>query len=363
MSVIFHSVEPESNKEIFTQMDTVDFIIAGDRNVVMNSIRLEGKLAIYQTGTTRAVKADGLSLDKRVGVHGLIDSVSSSIDGSIIENIGAEYPRYVNMLQSARKGRDDYYSARELCELKSPDERTAILYACGASNNSSTEALSDMDFSFKPHISLNSSSSDIPLSKGVIRVSLNLARNANAISGQKQIAGSSFSISEFRLTYRTKPAEPVGQIVMKSVALIKKELNSSFANVSTRVPAVVDSVSCSFLRANRENSLVNNTLDLEALPNLQDVQFLFNNATNQYQQYLQKDTHEFLQGYLESLKSSGHSDISTENIKGSNGAGLGMSFGERLDLSNNKISVQIRSGISSGARFVMYMYFHSTITV
>ena len=363
MSVVFHSVEPESNKATFSQMDTVDFVIAGDRNVIRNSIRLEGKLAVFQTGTTRAVKTDGISLDRRVGTHGLLDSVSCSIDGSVIENIGAEYPRYVAMLQSARKNRDDYYSAKELCELKSPDDRTAILYSCGASNNSSTEVLTDIDFSFKPHICLNTSSSDIPMSKGVIKISLNLARNVNALSGQKQIAGSSFQISEFRLTYRSSPPNPVEQIVMKSVSMIKKELNSSFANVSTRVPAIVDAVSCSFLRTERENSIVNNTLNLETLPNLQEVQFLFNNATNQYQQYLQTDTHEFLHGYLESLKSSGHSDLSTENVKGSNGSGLGMSFGERLDLSNNKISVQVRSGISSATRFNMYMYFHSTISL
>tara|TARA_R110000824_G_scaffold401189_2_gene611219 strand:+ start:861 stop:1952 length:1092 start_codon:yes stop_codon:yes gene_type:complete len=363
MSVVFHSVEPESNKATFSQMDTVDFVIAGDRNVIRNSIRLEGKLAINQTASTRAVLADQLSLDKRVGANGLIDSMSCSIDGSVIENIGSEYARYVGMVQSATKSRDDYYSAKELCELKSPDDRTAILYSCGASNGSSTEGLSDLDFSFKPVMCLNRSSSDIPMSKGVIKISLNLARNVNALSGNNQIAGSNFVISEFRLTYRSSPPNPVDQIVMKSISMIKKEVNSGFANISTRVPAIVDAVSCSFLRTDHENTIINNTLNLETLPDLQEVQFLFNNATNQYQQYLQKDTHEFLHGYLESLKSSGHSDVSTENVKGQNGNGLGMSFGERIDLSNNKISVQIRSGVTSGARYLMYMYFHSTISV
>lgn len=363
MSVIFHSVEPESNKATFSQMDTVDFVIAGDRNIIRNSIRLEGKLAIHSTGTTRAVLTDQLSLDRRVGVHGLVDGISCSIDGSVIENIGSEYARYVGMVQSATKSRDDYYSAKEICELKSPDDRTAILYSCGASNASSTEALSDMDFSFKPVMCLNRASSDIPMSKGVVKISLNLARDVNALSGQKQIAGSNFVISEFRLTYRSSPPSQVGAVAMKSISMIKKEINSSFANVSTRVPAVVDAVSCSFLRTDHENSLLNNTLNLESLPNLQEVQFLFNNSTNQYQQYLQRDTHEFLHGYLESLKSSGHSDVSTENVKGQNGSGLGMSFGERIDLSNNKISVQIRSGISAGSRYLMYMYFHSNISV
>ena len=43
MNVLYHSINPEANKSSYGEFEVVDFFIKSDRNLVKNSIRLEGE--------------------------------------------------------------------------------------------------------------------------------------------------------------------------------------------------------------------------------------------------------------------------------------------------------------------------------
>jgi hypothetical protein len=364
--LVFHSVEPESNKSTFGEFDTVDFIIATDRNLVKNSVRIEGVLEIDKTTGQRATYTDRIYMNPRVGAHSLVESCRTEVNGSIVENIKTDYPRFVHMIQSATKSPDDYFAGSQLCEMKCSTVDGAIAYACGKSDKTDqAQIFGDHDFSFKPVIALNRSDADVEMRRlgNEIRVSLNLARKENALAGFGQVATSNYIIRDLRLTYTTAPPAPVPSVSMRSVVDIKSVLQSSNANISTRVPAVCQSVSVSFLKQSKENSLNVMTDALEKPPNLSEVQFLFNDASNQLVQFQLKDYAEYMDGYLESFKSGGVSSANPQTIKGNSVFGVGLDFGSSVDLSQNKFSVQLKSDVSNANQYIMYLFFHSQISL
>jgi len=50
-------------------------------------------------------------------------------------------------------------------------------------------------------------------------------------------------------------------------------------------------------------------------------------------------------------------------MENNNGYGIGLNFDDEVDLSNQKFNLQVSSGISSAAPMILYMYFHSTISL
>jgi hypothetical protein len=365
-NIIYHSVEPEANRSSYTQFNTIDFVLNTDRNLIANSVRIEGKLNVLHDGTTRARYSDRIHLNKRIGIHALIESARTQVGGNIIENIKTDYPRFVHMMQSATMSQDDYYAGSQLCELKYPTTDASIIATTGkATKTSNAQVFEDIDFSFKPMICLNRMSNDLQMSRvgNEIRLSFNLNRMENFLQGIGQVAGTTYTINDLRLTFRTKPPASVPQVQMNSVVDIKMVLQSANANLSTRVPAVCNAVSISFLKQTKENQLHSDNHALEKPPRLDEVQFLFNDATNQLVQYQQTDFGEYMDGYLSSLKSQGVHNASANLVRANSVFGIGLDFNGEVDLSNQKISVQLKSSVSNTNQYVMFMYFHSLISL
>ena len=366
LNVLYHSINPEANRSTYEEFNTVDFVLNTDRNIVRNSIRIEGKLRVNQTGNTRATYANRIHMNKRVGIHSLLESCRTEINGNIIENVKSDYSRFVHMSQSATKSQDDYFHGSEICELKAPSTDDAIAYCAGqADNTDQAQVFQDVDFSFKPFICLNRASDDIPMARlgNEIRLSFNLARKENMLGGISVIAGSNYKITDLRLTFTSKPPAPVPSLQMRSVVDIKAVVNTTNSNIQTRVPAVCHSVSLSFLKQSKENDRNLDTLALERPPKIDSVEFLFNDAVNELQQFEQKDYGEFMAGYLESLGSAGIHNANPNMVKGNSVFGLGLDFGSEVDLSNQKFGFQMRSAIGGGSEFIAYMYFHSLISL
>jgi hypothetical protein len=373
--LIYHSADPEANRDQHTEFETVDFLInaSSDRNLVAGSVRIEGTLGVFSdaAGNTRITATDdetssGVHLNRRIGAHALVESISTTLGtGQVIENISQDYGRYVNMVQSATKSNDSYYDSLELCELKAPNNTVAESYAAGLNvpHSGGEGVYIDMDFSFKPFIALNRSTDDIQMSKvgNNIRLSLNLARNANALQGRAQDGNTQYIIKELRCTFRTEDARPTNPI-MDSVVPVKHVINSSFSNVSGKVPARVHSVSGSFMKFSKENQVKTDNHALEVPPNLQEIQFMFNNSSNQLTQYILKDYGMWLDGYLASLKSSGIAEVSPNNIRNQT-FGIGLDFNDTVDLTNEKFSVQVKSDVASGHEYLLYLYFNSRISL
>ena len=120
-------------------------------------------------------------------------------------------------------------------------------------------------------------------------------------------------------------------------------------------------VSCSFQPQEEENTFKNNNLQLSKVPNLQQTQFLFNDSTNTLISYLIKTNQEVTQRFIDSFMDTGRNSLSTQKLANNNGFGLGLDLGQIVDLSNQKFSIQLTSGIESSVPFIIYMYFHSFV--
>jgi len=365
MSLIYHSIEPEANKSSYSSFDTVDFILNTDRNIVRNSIRIEGKIEILKTAGQRVAYTDRIHMPKRVGVHGIIEGIQCSLGGNQIENIKENYNRYVNMVESATKAESDYYQASEICEQKAPTTDAAIALACGkcAKTNTGVAVTGDLDFSFKPVFALNRCDNDLQMSRfgNEARVKINMARVENLLCGIGMAAASDYNVTDLRLTFRSVPPASVPVVKMDAVIDASTTLQSANANFSTRVNGVCDAVSISFLKTTKANDRNLDTSMLEKPPNITEVEFLMNDATNSLLQFSQTDYGEYLDGYLESLRSAGHHRASPVSVKGNSVFGLGQDFYGEFDLSQSKFSVQLQSDISNANQYEMYLFFHQKL--
>jgi hypothetical protein len=207
--------------------------------------------------------------------------------------------------------------------------------------------------------------SDLPYSKtGAIRISLKLNRNFSVLYGADVVAGSNYILNNLRLSFMSVPETQLkAPVQLRTLLNIKQTVSSGLANISSKIPAVCNAVSCSFQRQSRENTMYFNNFETEKLPNVQQLQFLFNDSQSQYITYQIDDQQELLERYLNSFSSDGNNSLSLVNLRAGKGWGIGLSFSEFIDLSQQKFNIQLTSGVESTDQYIMYMYFHSLLTV
>jgi hypothetical protein len=152
-------------------------------------------------------------------------------------------------------------------------------------------------------------------------------------------------------------------ITMRTKVAIKQSVASSFANIQTLVPAVCTGVSASFQPQADENALVPNNTQLSKVPNLTQTQMLFNDSTNQLVSYVIRNNSELIGRYIDSFADTGRNRMSRVRTADDDGFGIGLPFDSAVDLSSQKFSLQIQSGISSSAPLLAYMYFHSFVSL
>ena len=395
MSALQYSqVQPDNNRSIYNPLDVVNFTINNQgRSLVLGSIKLEGKLRVNSNGSTRAngaVVADpahapeDIRFNKNAGIASFLDSVSvQTAQAGQLENISFDYSRYINMVATATKDVNDSLSSKDICELKAPSDILTSEYCYGNQTPTSTTAIEDIDFSHKLKICLNRavSGDQIPFSKsGFMKVSLSLSRNAAAfygtyfVNGTNNMSNVNYTLSDLVISYQTVPdmgnAPPA---VMRTIVPIKSTLESDFSNVASSVPASCDAVTVSYQFQERENRVLNAANNpqvwdnnaLNKIPNWESIQFIFNNSNSEYVSYIIDSETEALKRAIESLSDTGHNQVSLDAMDTNQHLIHGLSFGEFIDLSQQKFNVQIScpNGISSGGKMVIYMYFHSQISV
>ena len=154
-------------------------------------------------------------------------------------------------------------------------------------------------------------------------------------------------------------------VFLQTKLSIKQTVGSNFVNLATKVPAVCNSVSCSFLKQSNENQPQPNTLQLEKLPGVKQVSFMFNDTTNEYISFLIKNQVELLDRYLGSFMDTGSNNTSLTKLKANKSYGIGLDFGKGkyISLANQKFNIQIQSNVSSTDPYVMFCYFHSILKV
>ena len=374
----YHSVQPSNVKATYTEFDLVDFEITFEnRKMVANSLRIEGDVGFFtdNAAATRLTDQE-VRIDQFAGAHSLFESLTTEVQTmGVLENF-QEYPRYVRMAAEATMDKADLLNSENVCELRtaSQDWNKSLLRGAALMNGDDNVAGADrfdLDFSLKPMIALNRVSSQaggqpsISYTKtGAIRVSVKMARNANVMYGSGNAAAFAYIVKNLRLCFTSVPDDGKhDKLSMRSTLNIKQSISSSFANVSTKVPAVCTAVSCSFQQQSREGAIAYNAAQTEMLPDIQELQFIFNDAQDQYVTYQIRDRGEILDRYIASFANTGHNSAQLGKLQGNRGFGIGLAMGAAVDFSNQKFNVQITSGSSSGNPYIMYLYFHSVISM
>jgi hypothetical protein len=364
--LIYHSVEVENVKDFYTEYDTLDFSLNYEnRSMLLNSVRIEGDLRVLDGANNLGADVD-VRLDKMNGAHNFFESFTIDTQNQGLIDSVHDYPRIVSMRRNAQYCNSDMLNSEFVCEMATGDEALTRDLLKGIVNRVAADAPfvnNDNDFSIKPHFSLNNASGNTMLSyakTGSIRISTHLSRNANALFGPDMTGNISYRLKNVRVVFTSVPDNgDKSPTVLRSVESLKQAVASSFMNISSKVPAVVDAVSCSFITQANESQLMYNNNAQERPPSITDLQFLFQDSTNSYVTYQIRDDAEIIDRYLESFGKTGYTNASLVNLKANDSYGIGLSFNDFIDLSNKKFNVQIQSGISSLNPYVMYLFFHT----
>jgi hypothetical protein len=240
--------------------------------------------------------------------------------------------------------------------------------ASSANNEQSTiSPEKNMDFSMKLMHCLNQASGNSRLDSmksGPIKVSITLNRNNNVFNGQDVDGNTSYVLKNLKLNYCSVPTQPSKiPTVMRVKYTYKTNIDSSFTNIHTKVPAVCSGVSLSFQPSLEEGVRQLNNTQLSQLPNVEELIFSFSDATNSLISYSIKDDEEVLDRYIESMGDGEDNSVNRNNVISNKVFGVGLSFRDRIDLSNQRFSTQITSAIQSSNPVVAYLYFHSSMSM
>tara|TARA_R110000787_G_scaffold247661_1_gene353207 strand:- start:67 stop:1191 length:1125 start_codon:yes stop_codon:yes gene_type:complete len=371
-SIIYHSADPEALQTYYREYNNVDFVInVGEgRSLVRNSVRIVGDVKVDGTAGVRAT--GGVYFDNKIGIHAVIDSCQTTfngIGGGVKENI-QNYARWVAQSAIASLNEDDYLNASQQVELRTTTAQGSENNALGniTAETGGTPVTSDIDFAFKPTCILNKMVGDhLPFEKsGEIRLTLNLARSIAALEGRSQVVASYYLLSNLRCSYQSVSTEgnwSDTSTSMRSVYNVKSSIQSGSANISAQVPAICDSVSCSFQRQDTENVIRESNYSCQKVPGITDLQFLFNDSTSKYITYQMKDENEMLKRYIDSFTNTGHNQVMLDTFRTNQGFGVGVDFTGFTDLSNQRFGVQLSSSILPTSPYNIYMYFHSLVQV
>jgi len=265
---------------------------------------------------------------------------------------------------------NDMCNSENLSELKFPflDIMPSIL--TGEESVDDTNLNNPNSFSFKPQFVLNTASQvnnqglGMSFNKtGTIRVVFSLARINDVLFGPDVDATTTYSLSNLRLVFTSMPEDNVENNTTHKVKYhIKQSILSRTTNISSNIPAKCTGVSCSFITQSKENTTSDNSYNREKFPDLQELQFLFNNNTNEYITYQIRDNDEVLLRYLQSMGNPNRSRTQLTELAGKHSYGVGLDFQGLVDLSNQTFNVVLNSN-SDISSMSMHLYFHSMIEV
>ena len=139
----------------------------------------------------------------------------------------------------------------------------------------------------------------------------------------------------------------------------------AISKVATRVPATVQSVSMVFHIDKQLNDAEHNHLELSVPPDVQRVEFNFNDSTTQYYTFALETPEEILYNYQMSwgVEPMSKCNITLNALNAGDSYGVGMSLGGYIDMSKSKFGVNIKSGIQSTLKYAVFMIFRGVLRV
>jgi intracellular sulfur oxidation DsrE/DsrF family protein len=396
MEYLYHTVEAENIRTGYGQHENVDFNLNfPGRAIVCGSVRLEGEVEILPDGNAQNDGTQSAGVDHMIGAHSFIASCVTTFQNSgIIEN-ATELPRFVKMKTTGSATDQDMMAGHNVCELRSPDriishkvlmprypsdvgggargnanvtEHQGSGMASLAQGTVATDLVRLPDFSIKPSICLNGVVSPNSLlnysTSGEIKLSFNLARNLECLFGEDVATGAKYELKNLEVCFTTIP-EPAKQepLTLRTMMCLKSTVNSAMSNHSSRIPVVADSMSVSFLDKDHEVSQYFSNTALEQPPGITNIKYAFNDSTSSYITYELKNKLEIISEGVKALSSGTHTNIRADLLDTNESFVAGVSFGSPLDLSKQKLNIQLNSLASTTNSYLMFQYYHSMVSM
>ena len=316
-NILYHLVQPSNQKSSpggYREAENVDFDLAFEgRKFISGSLRLEGDVQVFSDGgTTRvdptAAAASDCKIDGRVGAHSFCSSFVTSFQNvGNVENLQS-YPRLVAMKGAGQMSKNDMNNSDMVCEMRTPDPTLAnksifkrvpkdyggggVGLVAGATAASQLKASMETDpsFSIKPLIGLNTlvgPNQTISYGQtGMIKITVNLEKNMGVLFGGDVTTAYTYRLQNLRMTFRSVPDDgQMAPVVMRTSLSIKNSMTSNVNNISSKVPAVCDSVTISYLPQVREYAPNFNNMALEEPPGFSKITYSFNDALNRFVTY------------------------------------------------------------------------------
>ena len=364
-TILHHRVIPTSSSDTYTPNQTVDFHLqVPGRKLINNSVRIEGTVTVLRSdGTTIITQADNVKLDAFTGAHAFIAQMSSEVESKgMIETLN-NYPRYVAVSAKASMSPDDTLSMKMQAEMRCGGRSDNGKYALqrvitrSQSQGATAPAVTDSEpasFSIKPMCAINrASGNDYSFDRlGFMRLSLILAQNRDAIFGfdSTTLAGAladrkpcTYTLSNLALRFSSVPEDgDSSPALYRSYFSTVNSVSSTASSFVSRVPSKrVNGVTCVFIKQSAARAFDQNSQELQVVPQFDSTEFLFANSVSSGIEYRITDDHEAIERGIQSLSSTGHSNVSVQTLQGNDGYVLGYNFDSYMDLSQQLFSQRL----------------------
>lgn len=373
---MLHRTVPESSQATYSPFTTVDFLIdARGRKLMKNSIRIEGTINATSAPGVNVTFDSNVKVDNCIGAHAFFDSWTCETEQKGVQESLMNYPRAVAMQARSTLSQDDMLDSALLAECRGPAEINGNYVLQQVADNSfvagnATGVLADQvapTFSLKPMIMWNrSGGGEYSFDRnGWIRISCILAPSVAAMFGG--LGTEAHTLSDLACRFQTVPDDGiVAPILMKSYVNVVSSVQSTATSISARVPSQsVNGVAISFVDQATTRSALLNSYALENLQRFSGIEFLFANTAQNFLTYTVNDQSEAIAMGLAALDHDGHSRVSSKTLKANQGYLLGLNFGEYIDLSVQKFTVNLSSEYALITQNPMdcHLYFQTLISM
>ena len=368
-------VLPANQKTSYKEYEVVDFQINFEGRKIMPNFKISADLEVANVDGTK-----NIFMDRVIGSHALFSQFTVETENQGILETFSNYPKYCKMLMETTTNNMDLFNSEHCVEMKTQTDEfmkqllvgPKLMNVVNGGDNTQNDAGVDvnLDFTMKPNICLNriSGVNGISFKKtGNMILSLKLERNSNVFYGISNTTANAttYSLSNLKLCYSTFDDDGQNSnMVMKVKTNIKQSISSQLANISTTVPLQnVLAFHSSFLKQSSENSFTLNTTQNEVLPDIKNLELLYNNSQDKFVNYQIKTRDEIMYHYIKSFKDTGHNQASLSNLQSNKAYGIGYKFDTPINFQQQKFSLQIQSNINSNTPYVIYLFFSGLISV
>lgn len=347
MSRLYKSVLPTSVRSEYTENENVSFRLSFEgQQILPNSVRICGNLTLADEATTT-------SIDAVLGIHGCWSACSVEMDKrGMVEHLRA-LPRWMKMNFQTRQN-----------DTQTVSRSTNVTSLCLARDQQSVaflEGVKELDylpFASRINCCLNNSNNPIPWSRtGPITLNVRLSSINQFL--KNAATTTTYKLTDLQLWYQTEPESSKAPVQASSYVMVKHTLETQQSSINTKIPENVESVSCSFILASRENNNLYNNNECAVLPGVERVQFTFDDSQSLVKFNL-KSQEEILFNYLASMGSRGINNIRLQNLPDEKrGYGIGLNFFRPISQS---IGMEVVSSVDNTTPTSMYMYFKRVIS-